>query len=122
MFRVMLGPNDKRSLEETNSALDTWVANHSEWTGDYQEHRVVETDTSSGYVYWNGGYRFHIVDAKDNLWTKLEDKLVNKHDWYRLGFHVCEHDDRPVGNCGWDEKREWVDKDVVIPSEIPDFL
>lgn len=124
MIRVCIGPNDKMTLQQANDALDTWVGNHSEWVEDSVEHAVSETNTQldgSGTAYWLGSYRFGYSDAKDNLVQKCEDKIVNKCDWYRLGYHICDHDENDRGGCSWDDEREWTAKDVTIPSGVPTF-
>lgn len=126
MIRVCIGSDtSKMTLQDANDALDTWVANHSEWIDDTSPHQLREVNTESdgsGVVYWNGICRFYLSDEKDNLLTKCEDKLVNKCDWYRLGYHNCDHDESDRRGCSWDDEREWTDKNESIPPEVPDFL
>lgn len=125
MVRVIIGPNDKMTLQQANDELDKWVNNHSEWVEDSTEHHVRETNTDpsgSGVTYWRGSYRFEYSDAKDNLLQKCEDKLTDKCDWYRLGYHVCDHDESDRQGCSWDDEREWTAKDQSIPSDVPTFV
>jgi len=42
-------------------------------------------------------------------------------DWYRVGYHACEHDESTPSACSWDDKAEWTAKDVTVPSGVPDF-
>jgi len=121
MIRVFIGPNDKMTLQQANDELDKWVNNHSEWVEDMAAHVVSETVTPSGSKYWLGSYRFQFDDAKDNLLTKCEDKLTDKCDWYRLGYHNCDHDESDRSGCSWDDQREWTAKDQTIPSDVPSF-
>lgn len=110
------------STSEINAAMDDWVANHSEWTADTDEH-VITATTDASPPYYIGTYRFELSDAKDNLLQKCGDKLKNKIDWYRLGYHVCEHDVADPTPCQWEDDREWTSTNTPsIPSGVPDFL
>lgn len=61
-------------------------------------------------------------DTKDNLLQKLGDKLKNKVDWYRVGYHQCTHrdGDGSSGPCDWVDSNDWPDGGSV-PSDINDF-
>lgn len=118
MIRVIASPGGM-TLSELRTALDDWVANHSEWVADVEEHQITDAPFDD---YRAGTYRFKNTDAKSNLLQKCEDKLKNNLHWFRLGYHVCDHDEPPFDNCPWDDKREWSDKDHSIPPEVPDFL
>lgn len=121
MIRVIASRNGM-TLTEINDALDTWVDNHSEWVEDPVNHHITEEKTDSGTVYYGGNYRFHTTDAKDNLLTKCGDKLKNKVEWYRLGYHSCDHNESDRQSCSWDDEREWSNSNSSIPSDAPDFL
>lgn len=114
------------SLSEIRDAMDDWVSKHSEWTADPDDHTIEETalyPRDPGTVYYRGVYRFELSDAKDNLLQKAGDKLKKKVDWYRLGYHVCDHDETAREGCSWDDEREWTSKNTAsIPSDVPDFL
>lgn len=125
MFRAFLGPNpDKMTLTQARDAFQTWLNNHNEWEGDVVAHQLNETSPlGSTIVYWSGVGRFFSTDVKDNLFQKLEDKYLNKVDWYRIGYHVCDHDavsSERIG-CSWDEEREWTASGQSIPPEVPDI-
>lgn len=113
------------TLSEINTALDDWVSKRSEWTADPASHQIseVSSDTDgTGTTHYVGSYRFEISDAKDNLLTKCEDKLKNKVDWYRLGYHECDHDESNKSGCSWTDKREWTSTNTSsIPADVPDF-
>lgn len=65
--------------------------------------------------------RFLLTDAKANLLQKFTDKLMNKVDWYRVGYHECDHDEADRTGCGWQDTAEWADTNVTTPSGVPDF-
>lgn len=124
MLRVVTSSGGM-TLAEINDAMDTWVANHSEWAEDAAEHHIVEANTfgeGAGTDYYTGDFRFHLEDAKDNLLQKCGDKLRNKVEWYRLGYHQCDHDEADTLGCSWDDEREWTATDATIPTAVPDFL
>lgn len=112
------------SLTEINTALDDWVSKHSEWVNDSQEHSITIANSDfDGTEYYVGTYRFELSDAKSNLLQKCEDKLKKKVDWYRLGYHVCDHDESDNTSCPWDDEREWTSKNTSqIPTDIPNFV
>lgn len=111
---------------EINTAMDDWVSKHSEWIFDSVEHHIVKENSEydgTGVNYYLGSYRFELSDAKDNLLQKCSDKLKNKVDWYRLGYHLCEHDEENPAPCIWDDEIEWMSKNTTsIPQQVPDFL
>lgn len=103
--------------------MDDWVSDQSPWTADPNTHQITDqTDQGTGSRYRMGSYQFLLEDAKANLLQKCEDKLVNKTDFYRLGYHVCDHDSDDRPGCSWDDQREWADKDVTIPDYVPTFV
>lgn len=112
------------SLSEINTAMDDWVSSNSEWEADPTTHEIVESFTDEdGTEFYVGNYRFLLDDAKDNLLQKAGDKLKTKLDWYRLGYHLCEHDSDNPGPCTWEDSREWTSKNTAeIPADVPDFV
>lgn len=124
MIRIHCGPQSSWPQSDCNAAVEDWMSKQSEWTPDPVDHSMQSAvNGETGTAWWTGDYRLTFEsDPKDNLLQKLEDKLVNKCDWYRLGYHECTHDESPPSPCSWDEEREWTDKNVTIPSEIPDFV
>lgn len=125
MIRVVASSAGDYTLDQLNTAMDDWVSKQSEWTNDTKEHVIEDArdgDTGDPLGHRDGTYRFLIEDAKDNLLQKCEDKLVNKVDWYRIGYHECNHDETGRDGCPWDEQREWTDKDATIPDHVPVFI
>lgn len=123
MIRVVVSIEGNFSLDQLNAAMDDWVSKQSEWVEDPNIHHITEIPQSEdGPGFRFGNYRFHLTDAKDNLLQKCENKLANKVSWYRLGYHLCEHDSENPPPCSWDDQREWTAKDVTIPDNVPAFI
>ncbi|UTF52749.1 hypothetical protein [Natronosalvus rutilus] len=121
MFRGFIG-RGAMSLTDLETAIDTWLQQNARWEADHITHQLHERNTATdgtGEVYYTVDVRFLEEDTKANLTQKFEDKLVNKVDWYRLGYHSCTHDESNGGPCLWDDRLEWTDKDVTIPNGIP---
>lgn len=124
MIRLATSIEGDYDLDALNVAMNDWVSEQSEWTADPDSHHITESIPrgESTTAYFSGIYRFHLSDAKNNLIQKCEDKLVNKVAWYRLGYHVCTHDEENPTHCEWDEQREWTAKNVTIPDDVPTFV
>lgn len=125
MFRCFIG-RGPMSTDDLESRIDDWVRSNAEWIGDSTEHTLTERTTDidgTGETYHSIDVRFLPEDSKANLQQKFEDKLVNKVDWYRIGYHACTHrdNDGSSGPCSWDSRMEWTAKDVAIPSGVPDI-
>lgn len=122
------------SVSDLEARIDDWVASNAEWVEDTQPHELTERNTEidgSGATYYGIDVRFLKDDTKDNLLQKFTDKLKDKVDWYRVGYHECDHDAAPEEwseGAIWDpsvtpsaEAHEWTAKDATIPSGVPDF-
>jgi hypothetical protein len=108
--------------DNAESAIDNWVQNHTEWTVEPQEHSMVETNTEpdgSGTDYIIGIYSFYQDTPATDLLDDLESRLSSMQGglWYRVGYHVCDHDEDYPGDCSWEEVRE----NGQIPSDFPTF-
>ena len=118
MVRLFIQP-PKGSAD---TAVDNWVQNHTEWTADSVEHSLVETTTGvngSGTTYVRGDYRFVQEGPATTLLDRLEDRLRSFQGglWYRVGYHVCTHDEDTPQPCDWETTRE----NGMIPDDIPEF-
>lgn len=112
------------SVTDLETRIDDWVESNAEWTEDSVEHTLSERNTEldgSGETYYGIDVRFLMVDTKINLLQKFTDKLKDKVDWYRVGYHGCTYDETEPHACSWDDSVEWSAKGVVIPSGIPEF-
>lgn len=123
MFRCFIkaGPMSVTDLEQR---INDWVNSNAEWENDSAEHTLSETEVwGTGETYYSIDVRFLPTDDKDNLQQKFTDKLINKVDWYRVGYHECTHrdGDGSSGPCSWDDWTEWTASGVTIPSGVPSF-
>lgn len=112
------------SISDLETRVDDWVQSNAEWTEDSVDHTLTERNTEldgSGKTYYAIDVRFVKDDTKSNLEQKFTDKLKDKVDWYRVGYHSCEHDETNGSACTWDSSTDWTAKDVTIPSGIPTF-
>lgn len=129
MFRIVAASESTdtggMTLSEINSAMDDWMSKQSRWEADPTEHVVTLSEPiGDGTSHYTGNYRLTFdSETKDNLLQKLGDKLKKKLDWYRIGYHQCDHDESSPTGCSWDDEREWTSKNTdSIPSDVPDFL
>lgn len=123
MFRVFVGPGPM-SISDLDGRINDWIASNGEWEDDNEDHSLkIHRDIAGDYVCHRVDVRFLPDNSKDNLLQKFTDKLENKVDWYRVGYHACTHrdGDGSSGPCNWDDSTEWSDKDVSIPQGVPDF-
>lgn len=132
LFRCFIG-RGSMSISDLETRIDDWVASNAAWTDDTVAHTLSEFDTAidgSGQTFHGVEVRFLKENTKSNLLQKFEDKLQNKVAWYRVGYHACTHrqGDGSSGPCSFDPNEdpeamatEWTDKDVTIPSGVPDF-
>lgn len=74
MVQIMTEP-PKGNAE---SAVDNWVQNHNEWTGDSEDHSLSETTAGvdgNGTTHIRGNYRFVQDSTATDLLDRLEDRL-----------------------------------------------
>jgi hypothetical protein len=121
MFRVYIGKG-KMSLTDLETRLNDWKTSNNQWTDDSIAHELNEyRDIDGNLICHQMSIRFEQTDTKANLLQKLTDKLENKVDWYRVGYHACDHDEENSSPCSWDDVVEWTAKDVTIPNSVPTF-
>lgn len=123
MFRCFIGkgPMSESDLE---TRINDWVASNGEWTDDNTPHTLdIETTgvDNSGTQYYAIDVRFLPDNSKSNILQKFTDKLKDKVDWYRVGYHPCtkRDGDGSSGPCEWTDKTEWTAKDVSVPEGVP---
>lgn len=108
---------------EAETAVNEWVQNHPEWTDDPVAHVFREQATPNGTSHVYGNYFFEQSVGVTTLLDRLEDRLANVQGglWYRIGYHVCDHDDqdRETSDCAWDPAR--TREDGGVPADIPTF-
>lgn len=123
MFRCFIGAGPM-SITDLETRINNWVSNNDEWTEDMTDYTLSEVNTEmdgSGATYYSIDVRFNQSDTKANILQKFTDKLKDKVDWYRVGYHTCEHDEQNASPCSWQDMTEWTAKDVTIPSGVPNF-
>jgi hypothetical protein len=123
MFRGFIS-RGKMSVDDLETRINDWVDSNAEWTDDAVDYTLSESNTElddSGVTYYTIDVRFLQDDTKDNIVQKFTDKLDNKVDWYRLGYHLCDHDESSGSPCSWDDSVSWTAKDVTISSGVPTF-
>jgi hypothetical protein len=113
---------------DAENAIDDWVQNHNEWTDGPQTHTFEETNTEvdgSGTQYVLGVYRFYQDTPETDLLDRLEDRLSSLQGglWYRIGYHVCDHDEdqENKAGCDWTAPNSDIRESTGVPSDIPTF-
>lgn len=109
---------------DAENAVDNWVTNHTEWTGDPVEHTLIETNADidgTGTTYICGDYRFEQNETVTQLLDDLEQNLGNIQGglWYRIGYHACDHDETAGSPCSWTDSDSEIRENGTIPSDIP---
>lgn len=125
MFRVIVSDAGVMPTAALQTALDDWTSKRDKWEDDNAETGQVQiadsvTEGVPGTFRWYD-IRFEQTDTKANILQKLGDKLKNKVAWYRIGYHVCPHDEASPGPCTWDDQLDWPDT-ASIPDYAPTFL
>lgn len=109
---------DGITLDQIRQAVQNWVDNHDEWLGDDAEQTVdavntKEDTTNDGVQILAGEFRFNTTTTKVQILDDAEATLQNYVAWYRLGYHVCDHDETDPGQCDFTDQREY------NPGQIP---
>lgn len=122
MIRVLM----EEPKGNAENAVDNWVSNHNEWQDDPVDHTLVEATTGvdgTGTTYVRGDYRFFQDGPKTDLLDDLESKLQSFQGglWYRVGYHVCDHDEDNGTPCSWTDSDSEVRENGTIPSDIPEL-
>jgi len=118
MFRVYAHNPDAYTLTEINSIVNGWIADHDRWSEDTVDHSLSVTNTSAdgtGIEYLHGDFRFNQTVPKADIEFAFEQKIQPALDWYRIGYHECEHDEESGSGCSWQDVLEY----GPIPSDIP---
>lgn len=119
MFRVFVSQSDSSLTEtELQATVEDWISEYTKWDGQSQSFEITLSQGIPGdsdTTHYRGEFRFEKGDTKDNILQKLTDKLDNKVDWYRIGYHECYHDD--TGPCSWNDTVQ----DGSVPGYVPDM-
>jgi len=120
LVRVYAEWPDGYTIDQIQNAVNDWIDNHARWTDDWVSHEVTAANTEydtdkPGVDFVAGDFRFTTDDTKAAILDDAEARLQQYVAWYRLGYHVCRHDE--TGECGPWDTREY----GTIPAGIPDF-
>jgi len=118
MFRVYAHNPKAYTLTEINNAVDDWIADHNRWGEDTIDHSLSVGNTAldgSGAEYLRGDFRFNQTDPRADIEFTFEQKIQPALDWYRIGYHECDHDEESDTGCSWQDVMEY----GTIPSDIP---
>lgn len=100
---VAENPSDT-TLEDERTAVNDWIDSYSE-TLELQSGDLIETESVDGQQYLYGYWRFEISDDKTSLLDDAENALSGVVQWYRIKYHVCDHDESDRSGCTWDDER-----------------
>lgn len=96
--------------QTARDAVQAWVGNHTERLPDESVAFTVGNttmDASTGTDFYRVLYRFDsTTDDKIELKDSLLNRLAEYVSWYRLRYHVCDHDSDSPGGCSWDGSEE----------------
>ena len=133
MFKCYIG-RGPMSTSDLETRINNWVSDNAEWVDDPTAHSLTGYNADGQVVFHWVQVRFRKEDTKTNLYQKFTDKLKDKVDWYRVGYHNCDWDDNYDGSgvagseCSFDANedpeavaRDWTAKDVTIPADVPEF-
>jgi len=118
MIRIYAeGPKNVKR-DEVRLPVGKWAGQHKRWSDDPSKSPMQVDLTPSGVGYAVGNYRFYTTDDKVVLITDVADRLQNVVSWYRIGYHLCDHDEDLSTGCSWDDTAEY----GPVPDEIPSLL
>lgn len=125
MYRIDFGPDAALTVDAANTWIKTWVSENDVWVGDTGESyvRVFDgtNDSTITVEYWRVMFRFHPIRDRTDLLFELNSVLQDNTSWFVVPYHVCEHDDRPIGDCSWDHLYYWPSIDAVPDGYISDL-
>lgn len=105
---------------EAENAIDNWVSNYSEWTGESAEYGLSEPPAADGYLI--GEWRFEEQgEAPTGILERLYDNLSTHQGglWFRAFYHVCDHDrEDNFGDC---PTADYAAEYGAVPDEIMDI-
>lgn len=86
-----------------NGWLETWLVNMQPWAERPNEVPALREEPSAHY---GGDLTFAWSEDKSIILDQLDGYLSAYCDWYRIWYHICDHDESERGNCSWDAQRE----------------
>jgi len=113
---------------QAQEAVDEWVTNYVDWSGDVQAHGFVEfhvDDNPDKTRVARGLWRF--VDEGEtptDILAHLHDRLENYQTelWFQAAYRVCDHDEDAQERDGdglWDYR---TGGSKPIPDDVPTLV
>lgn len=107
--------------QTARDAVQGWVGNHTErlpeQNAGFTAGNTAAPGETGGTDYYHALYRFdRAADDKLELKDSLLNRLGQQVSWYRLRYHVCDHDEDAPGGCSWDGSEERTDG--TLPSDL----
>lgn len=117
------------SVSDLEARINDWVSSNGEWANDTVDHTLREYRALDGSLICHSvPVRFVENDTKSNLYQKFTDKLKEKVDWWRVGYHTCHSDQDPHDMCTFDANedptavaRDQTYNGATIPAAVPEF-
>ena len=94
-----------------NGWLSTWLVNMQPWA---ERPNDVPSQRERPGPHYRGDLTFAWTEEKSIILDQIEGYLSSYCDWYRIGYHVCDHDEADRGDCVWDMQRDG--------GAVPDFV
>jgi len=97
--------------------LETWLTNMQSWDADEVTNTApTERDplADGASPYYSGDLAFAWSEDRAVIEDQLSQYAAAYCDWYRLGYHVCTHDEDEPQPCTWDS----VNESGVVPDHI----
>lgn len=117
MLRIKCQKPQNATIDKIRKAVEDWVAQREEvLTVERQTIILLNTEPDgSGTDYCRGQFRFDLnAESKAELLSSIENQLQRYCSWWRIKYHVCDHDEQERVGCSWDDVREY----GPVPSEL----
>jgi len=112
----MCDPNADLYLIDTY--LPQWLVTHTSWEATENEPpSLYQPDPDDEQKRYESEWRFAWTASKSVLLSNLLAETEFYASWYRVGYHVCDHDAEQMGNCQWDDVQEY----GAVPRGVPDL-
>lgn len=106
------------------NALENAIAGmtNSPWTADPDpaSGNLTESNTEmdgSGTRFVAGSYRYLIDSSEPHPLNEMQANLESVVEWYRIMYHVCDHDEDTGEGCSWNTDSPY--DSGPVPSDIP---
>lgn len=96
--------------------LETWLTNMTPRSADEvtNEPPTLTTPIDGGAPYYSGDLAFAWSEDKNIIMDQLTGYLDAYCEWWRLGYHVCSHDEENPTPCAWEDG----DEGGAVPNHV----